>query len=106
MDKVLSVIDRIEHVAELGRIGMELNLYTGQIRNLLKNGFAIQQCYPVPGWKGQFHCRIGWRYVLPGTQAFKCLELAAANNEQLRLSLKDPEANSITPPCSSGWPLY
>ena len=104
----MTVIDRLEVYAKEGYVSCSLNLYKRQIEKLvMRDGLAVQCGTPVPGWKGQFRCRIGWRYALPQTTAWHLLEMAAENNPQLKEELqKSSEDNPLEPPYSSNcWEL-
>lgn len=101
MDRGLSVYDRLEQYATRGRVFCELNLYSRQIDKLLREGFAVQRGFPVAGWKGQYHCKIGWLYALPNTFAWDLLEIAASNNDKLKEALKDSTQTTIAFPYES-----
>ena len=103
MDRGITVYDRLEQQALCGRTVCELNLYNRQAEKLLREGFAVQRGLPVPGWKGEFRCKIGWRYALPHTYAWKLLELAADSSEELRFQLNELYSSKMEPPYSGSW---
>ena len=103
MDRGVTVYDRLEHYAAAGRVDCELNLYSRQAEKLLREGFAVQRGLPIAGWKGQYRCKIGWRYALPHTIAWKLLEMAAENNMELKESLSTLNDENMEPPYSGGW---
>lgn len=104
MDSGLSVYDRLEQYALKGQVSCELNLYSRQIEKLVREGLAVQRGLPVPGWKGQYRCRIGWRYAVPNTVAWDLLEIAASNNAKLKEALANPDNyQHISYPYESGW---
>ena len=106
--KHISVSERLEMYATNGHDSSSLRLYKRQMTQLLiKDGIAVQCVAPVPGWKGQYLCRVGWRYALPGTTAWRLLELAVANNPKLKEEMQDSD---ILPPLlppykSDAWEL-
>ena len=95
MDR-LTVYDRLEMYASDGLVGCELNLYERQIEKLVREGLAVQRGLPIAGWKGQYRCRVGWRYAVPNTTAWNLLQLSAECNNELRQALANPdyEANA------------
>ena len=95
MDR-LTVYDRLEMYASDGFVGCELNLYERQIEKLVREGLAVQRGLPIAGWKGQYRCRVGWRYAVPNTTAWSLLQLSAECNNELRQALAnlDYEANA------------
>lgn len=100
MDRGLSVYDRLEQCALRGQVSCELNLYSRQIEKLVREGLAVQRGLPVPGWKGQYRCHIGWRYAVPNTVAWDLLETAANNSAKLKKALAEPnECQNIC----TGW---
>ena len=103
MDRGLSVYDRLEQHAERGKVECELNLYNRQIEKLMREGLAIQRGLPVPEWKGQYRCHIGWRYALPHTVGWQLLEISADHNPELKEALQNPEKEPVAPPYESGW---
>lgn len=102
MDTKMSVCDRLVIYAENGYVGCSLNLYNRQIEKLVREGLAVQRGMPVPGWKGQYRCKIGWRYAYPGTIAWRLLEIAADNNPALRKILGSLEENEFNE-FGGGW---
>lgn len=100
-----TIYERLEQYAKEGHVFTVLNLYNRQIENLVREGFAIQRGIPVPGWKGQYRCKLGWRYALPGTVAWHLLEVAADNNPELREELSNPPEEPLDPPYSTAWML-
>ena len=103
MDSGVTIYDRLEQFAVSGKVDCELNLYNRQAEKLLREGFAVQRGLPIPGWKGQYRCRIGWRYALPHTFAWELLEIASDNNPDLRKALSDSDCEDIAPPYRNGW---
>ena len=103
MDKGLSIYDRLEQYALKGHVSCELNLYSRQIDNLVRDGLAVQRGLPVPDWKGQYRCKIGWRYAFPDTIAWQLLEIAAKNNSELKAALKNPDEGDVPFPYDTGW---
>ena len=102
MDR-MTVYDRLELFATNGLVGCDLNLYERQIEKLVRGGLAVQRGLPVAGWKGQYRCKIGWRYAVPHTMAWHLLQLAAENNEKLRQALANPEYEESDSTHSNGW---
>ena len=102
MDRI-SVFDRLEMYASDGLVGCTLNLYKRQIVKLVKEGLAVQKGLPVAGWKGQYHCMIGWRYAVPHTTAWHLLQLAAECNPKLRHELSSPEYYETDSAHSNDW---
>ena len=105
MDRGVTVYDRLEHYAESGKDDCELNIYSRQAEKLLREGFAVQRGLPIAGWKGQYRCKIGWRYALPHTLAWELLEMAADNNSELRESLSNSDNETVEPPYRGGWTI-
>ena len=103
MDTRLSVYDRLEQYAERGLVSHKLNLYSRQAEKLLREGLAVQRGLPVPGWKGQFECMVGWRYAIPGTVAWRLLEISAEHNPQLKEELSNPSDERTATPYEPGW---
>ena len=99
----MTVHERLVMYAKDGHTSSNLNLYKRQIEQLvIKDGIAVQCGASVPGWKGQYHCRVGWRYALPGTTAWHLLELAVENNPKLREEIQNSsEESPLFPPYSS-----
>ncbi len=93
MDR-MTVFDRLEMYASDGLVGCELNLYERQIEKVVREGIAVQRGLPVAGWKGQYRCRLGWRYAVPGTTAWHLLQLAAGCNESLQDELNNPTVDA------------
>ncbi len=103
MDKGLSIYDRLEQYALKGLVSCELNLYSRQIDNLVRDGLAVQRGLPVPDWKGQYRCKIGWRYAFPNTVAMQLLEIAAKNNSELKAALENSDEGDVPFPYETGW---
>ena len=93
MDR-MTVFDRLEMYASDGLVWCELNLYERQIEKVVREGIAVQRGLPVAGWKGQYRCRLGWRYAVPGTTAWHLLQLAAGCNESLQDELNNPTVDA------------
>ena len=93
MDR-MTVFDRLEMYASDGLVGCELNLYERQIEKVVREGIAVQRGLPVAGWKGQYRCRLGWRYAVPGTTAWHLLQFAAGCNESLQDELNNPTVDA------------
>ena len=103
MDRGLSVYDRLEQRAELGKVECELNLYNRQAEKLLREGFAVQRGFPIAGWHGQYRCKIGWRYALSHTPAWNLLEIAVSNNDELKAAMQNTDEGHVNISYDSGW---
>lgn len=90
----LTIWDRLEHSAINGRTSANLNLYIGQQRKLLKDGFAVKQISSDPIRHGQHSCNIDWSEASVDTAAHDLLEIAL----RVKSKKESEEAGKVKPP--------
>ena len=72
-----TILERLEHSALNGRTSANLNLYLGQERKLIRDGFTVTRIASVPSRHGQYSCNIDWSEAPVDTEAYILLTEAS-----------------------------
>ncbi|MGN1269430.1 MAG: hypothetical protein ACI4UU_00975 [Clostridia bacterium] len=77
-----TILDRLEHSALNGRTSANLNLYLGQEKKLIRDGFTVTRIASVPARHGQHSCNIDWSKAPVDTEAYALLSVASNATEK------------------------